>query len=107
MFDSDGVYSLVDNPLAENSNPGPAMGRKVLVHRATNVTMATYDKLNDKLLELGWCPYFQNQHVQQYHRSDDKPDLITLPSFFCDIRTTHMYDIVVKTRSAFEVRDVD
>lgn len=105
IFDSDGVFRLDKEPLVEVSSPGPAMGHKVLVYKATNASMSSYDQLNENLLKLGWKPYYQNDWIRQYHRGDHNPDLITLPSFFCDLRTTHMYDIVVKTRSAFEVRN--
>jgi len=104
-FDSNGVYHLDDNPVEETSIPGPAMGHKVLVHKATNTTMTSYEQLENKLYSHGWYPYARNEEMRQYHRGDHSVDLITLPAYFSDLRTTDMYDVVVKTRSAFEVRD--
>ncbi|KAG0587382.1 hypothetical protein KC19_2G160600 [Ceratodon purpureus] len=105
-FNPNGVLNLVDNPLAASSCPGPCSGTKILVHSASNETMSSYEQLDAKLLELGWHAYSRNQFIRQYHRSYYTSDLITLPELsFGSIRTTHMYDIVVKTRSAFQVRD--
>jgi hypothetical protein len=104
-FNPNGVLNLVENPLAESSSPGPSSGHKILVHNASNETMASYEQLDLKLLELGWQPYLKSRFIRQYHISFNTSDLITLPLSFGNIRTTHMYDIVVKTRSAFQVRD--
>lgn len=104
-FQSDGVISVEENPVADTSIPGPSMGRKVLLYSATNEYISNLEQLDAKLFGLGWREYFRNKYVRQYHRSDDTCDLITLPVLFRNIRTTHMYDIVVKTRSAFQVRD--
>ncbi|KAG0609291.1 hypothetical protein M758_8G173400 [Ceratodon purpureus] len=104
-FNPNGVLNLEENPLAETSYPGPSSGHKVLVHSESNETISSYEQLEAKLLHLGWLVYSRNQHIRQYHRSHNTSDLITLPVSFRSMRTTHMYDIVVKTRSAFQVRD--
>ena len=105
-FDERGVARVVENPLAETSFPGPASGHKMLVHVASNERMRSYEQLDAKMLELGWHPYADGDPAsKQYHRSPNTPDLITLPISFHSIRTTHMYDIVFKTRYAFLVQD--
>lgn len=56
-FESNGVVTRVENPLAESSSPGPSSGDKILVHIASNETMSSYENLDAKLLELGWQSY--------------------------------------------------
>jgi hypothetical protein len=114
-FSPNGVMRVVENPLAvrpEDSTVQPAVGSvprpKILVYRATNEKMASFEQLEQKLAELGWKRYFNEAYytpLRQYHTCPASLDLITLPPFFEDIRSTHMYDIVVKTRSAFQVQD--
>ncbi len=114
----DGVTRLVQNPLAEsqdatNQRVSGSLRRKVLVYVATDETITCYNDLEEKLLELGWKPYRGGggldaggqQLLRQYHKSSSTLDLISLPHDFANFKTMHMYDIVVKNRNAFEVRD--
>jgi hypothetical protein len=98
---------------------------KVLVYNATNETITSHEDLEAKLLEIGWQPYNtgstvssscctgpaadqssrRHYELRQYHKSSDTLHLISLPLDFSNFRSTHMYDIVMKTRSAFKVRD--
>ncbi|KQJ94665.1 hypothetical protein BRADI_3g12450v3 [Brachypodium distachyon] len=75
----DGIVRRVekDNPGGSSSNSG-SMGRpKVLVHVPSGEVVLSYDILERRLQELGWERF----------------------------KLVHMYDIVVKTRNVFEVRD--
>jgi hypothetical protein len=42
----------------------------------------------------------------QLHKRDGSIDLISVPRDFSRLRSTHMYDIVVKNRDHFKVVDV-
>ncbi|KAF3623757.1 putative protein phosphatase 2C 40-like [Capsicum annuum] len=53
--------------------------RKVLVHVASDEVITCYENLERKLCNLGWERF----------------------------KSMHMYDIVVKNRNEFEVRDID
>lgn len=112
----DGVARCVANPFVVNSRNEPCgmsdRHRKILVHCPSNETMTSYEQLDEKLLGLGWHPYIDggndtNQQLQkrQYHLCACTADLLTLPATFNVMRTMHMYDIVVKTRFTFQVRD--
>ncbi|KAJ7556270.1 hypothetical protein O6H91_05G076900 [Diphasiastrum complanatum] len=80
--------------------------RKVLVHLPSNEIIASYGDLEPKLLALGWERYpNEESDLIQYHKSSSV-DLISLPADFNRFKTIHMYDIVVKNRSVFEVRDL-
>lgn len=107
-----GVAKLVPNPM-EESLEGDDMVRatalrpKELVFNPTEEVINDYELLEEKLLALGWEVYdTDDESVRQYHKSHT-PHLITLPADFNDIKPMHMYDIVVKCRSYFEVRDAD
>ncbi|KAG0556551.1 hypothetical protein M758_11G060000 [Ceratodon purpureus] len=99
---NDGVAKLVPNPYASRNSP-----RKILVHRPSNEMMTNFEQLDAKLLGLGWHPYYGDATtpMRQYHLCSCTSDLLTLPPTFNSLRTVHMYDIVVKTRSTFQVRD--
>ncbi|CAK9232555.1 unnamed protein product [Sphagnum jensenii] len=110
-----------------DSAPGVGVRNKVLVYNATNETItSTHEDLEAKLLEIGWQLYNstgrtasssrctgpaadqssrRHYELRQYHKSSDTLHLISLPLDFSNLRSTHMYDIVMKTRSAFKVRD--
>ncbi|CAA3033532.1 Hypothetical predicted protein [Olea europaea subsp. europaea] len=96
----DGVYRL--------ENPGDGQGsnarRKVLVHTRSNEVINSYDVLAEKLSSLGWERYYDDPDLLQFHRRSTT-HLISLPRDFNRFKSMHMYDIVVKTRSEFEVRD--
>ncbi|KAH7445494.1 hypothetical protein KP509_01G011600 [Ceratopteris richardii] len=92
-------------PPEENWTPA----KKVLVYRATNEVISSYDTLESKLLVLGWerCRS-SDPLVRQYYRPENGPYLLTLPvmDYFQNLKSVHLYDIVVQSRSAFEVRDI-
>ncbi|KAF8394561.1 hypothetical protein HHK36_020773 [Tetracentron sinense] len=92
---NNGVVRLVENPATES---------KVLVHTASNEVITSYADLERKLLLLGWERYYDDLDYLQFH----KPltvHLISLPKDFSRFKSMHMYDIVVKNRNIFEVRD--
>ncbi|KAL0903467.1 hypothetical protein M5K25_027851 [Dendrobium thyrsiflorum] len=78
--------------------------RKVLVHLPTNEVISSYDMLETKLGELGWERYSGDSSLLQFHKRSSVY-LISLPREFSRLSTVHMYDIVVKSRNVFEVRD--
>ncbi|KAH7285109.1 hypothetical protein KP509_33G013400 [Ceratopteris richardii] len=87
-----------------------APARKLLVYRATDEVISSYEALEAKLFALGWerntsC----SVTVRRYHRTETGPfsQLLVLPNLeFRHLKTIHLYNIVVQTRTAFEVRDV-
>ncbi|KAL5701203.1 Flowering-promoting factor 1-like protein 1 [Ranunculus cassubicifolius] len=96
-----GVIRLVENPANENAEGR----RKVLVHKPSNDVMSSYAVLERKLTALGWERYYDDVDLYQFHKRNSI-DLISLPKDFNKFRTVHMYDIVVKCRNTFEVRDM-
>jgi hypothetical protein len=108
-----------------DSAPGVGVRNKVLVYNATNETITSHEDLEAKLLEIGWQLYNtgstasssyctgpaadqssrRHNELRQYHKSSDTLHLISLPIDFSNLRSTHMDDIVMKTRSAFKVRE--
>ncbi|EFJ05428.1 hypothetical protein SELMODRAFT_103635 [Selaginella moellendorffii] len=103
-----GVARLVSNPLMEPIDGGmePVVTRrKVLVHVPSNEIISSYSCLEPKLLALGWERYpLEEPDLIQFHKVYSV-DLISLPADFSKFKTIHMYDIVVKNKSIFEVRD--
>ncbi|XP_057471294.1 flowering-promoting factor 1-like [Actinidia eriantha] len=95
-----GVIRLVENP---ESNQGSR--RKVLVHTPTNEVITSYGVLDRMLTSLGWERYYDQPDLLQFHKRS-KVDLISLPKDFGKFKSMHMYDIVVKNRNLFEVRDM-
>jgi len=91
-----GVVRLVENPNSE---------RKVLVHSASNEIITSYAVLEHKLSLLGWERYYDDPDLLQFHKRSTV-DLISLPRDFNKFRSMHMYDIVVKNKNYFEVRDM-
>ncbi|MQL68399.1 hypothetical protein Taro_000663 [Colocasia esculenta] len=94
----DGVYRLVEKPGETSSR------RKLLVHKPTGEVITSHAMLETKLAELGWERYLEDPDLQQFHQRQSV-HLISLPRDFSKMKTTHMYDLVVKTRYVFEVRD--
>lgn len=98
-----GVVRLIENPV-----PNDSARRKLLVHVPSNEVITSYDTLERRLRELGWeryrSPRADVSGLIQFHRQSSQ-DLISLPQDFSRFRTVHMYDIVVKSRNVFEVRD--
>ncbi|KAK6913785.1 hypothetical protein RJ641_021106 [Dillenia turbinata] len=106
------VYSplllLVENPGAESmdgSRQASGARRKVLVHVASNEVITSYAVLERKLTSLGWERYYDDPDLLQFHKRSTV-HLISLPRDFNKFRSMHMYDIVVKNRNEFEVRDM-
>ncbi|KAJ7562776.1 hypothetical protein O6H91_03G084300 [Diphasiastrum complanatum] len=103
-----GVARLIPNPLLEpiDGMEPHTIRRKVLVHLPSNQIIASYSDLEPKLLALGWERYpYEEPDLIQYHKHYSV-DLISLPADFSRFKTIHMFDIVVKNRSIFEVRDL-
>jgi len=108
----EGVVRCVANPFVVNSRNEPCgiakRHRKILVHCPSNEIMTSFEQLDEKLLGLGWHPYDDGGNTtqwRQYRLCACTPDLLSLPASFNGLGTMHMYDIVVKTRSTFQVRD--
>ena len=103
-----GVIRLVENPAPETvgcGHHGQIARRKVLVHTATNEVITSYDVLERKLRSLGWERYYDDPDLLQFQKRSTV-HLISVPKDFSNFRSLHMYDIVVKNRNAFEVRDM-
>ncbi|KAJ4956454.1 hypothetical protein NE237_013237 [Protea cynaroides] len=103
-----GVVRLVENPATESLDGGrQALNtrRKVLVHTATNEVISSYGVLERKLLGLGWERYYDDPDLLQFHKRSTV-HLISLPKDFSRFKSMHMFDIVVKNRNCFEVRDM-
>ncbi|CAI0467405.1 unnamed protein product [Linum tenue] len=98
-----GVVRLVENPASESA--AGARGRKVLVHAPSNEVITSYAVLERKLSELGWERYYDDPELLQFHKRSTV-HLISLPRDFNRLKSMHMYDIVVKNRNMFEVRDL-
>ncbi|KAF8397481.1 hypothetical protein HHK36_016398 [Tetracentron sinense] len=116
IFNKKGVARLISNPTRESfehkesTRPGvataPGARRRVLVYLPSNQVIGSYAELEPRLIELGWKRYNgQKPDLIQFHRSETSVHLISLPKDFANFKSTHMYDIVVKNRSYFEVRD--
>ncbi|XP_027157609.1 flowering-promoting factor 1-like [Coffea eugenioides] len=99
---SNGVVRLVENP---GEYQGSSSRRKVLVHLASNEVITSYSVLESKLQSLGWERYYDDPDLLQFHKRSTI-DLISLPKDFRKFKSMHMYDIVVKNRDEFEVRDM-
>ncbi|KAK7303797.1 hypothetical protein RJT34_14714 [Clitoria ternatea] len=97
VFNKNGVVRLVEN------NPG--CERKVLVHTTSNEVITSYAMLEHKLSSLGWERYYDDPDLLQFHKRSTV-HLISLPRDFNRFRSMHMYDIVVKNKNFFEVRDM-
>ncbi|XP_021741147.1 flowering-promoting factor 1-like protein 3 [Chenopodium quinoa] len=98
-----GVVRLVENPGADSIERGQ---RKVLVHLPTNEVITCYEQLETKLLSLGWERYYDDPDLLQFHKRSTV-HLISLPKDFRKFKSMHMFDIVVKNRNMFEVRDIN
>jgi hypothetical protein len=99
----DGVVRCIGNNSSDGGE-GSHRKRKVLVHVPTNETVTSYEMLERKLAPLGWERYLNDPDLLQFHQRSSV-HLISLPRDFSWLRLVHMYDIVVKTRNVFEVRD--
>ncbi|KAL3505745.1 hypothetical protein ACH5RR_031127 [Cinchona calisaya] len=97
-----GVVRLVENPGEYQGSNGR---RKVLVHLSSNEIITSYSVLETKLSSLGWERYHDDPELLQFHKRSTI-HLISLPKDFNKFKSIHMYDIVVKNRNEFEVRDM-
>ncbi|KAG2261120.1 hypothetical protein Bca52824_068199 [Brassica carinata] len=79
--------------------------RKVLVYTPSNEVITSYSHLQRHLYALGWERYYENAHLLQFHKASTV-HLISLPTDFSKFKSMHMYDIVVKNRNMFQVRDM-
>ncbi|KAL8208282.1 hypothetical protein R6Q57_007694 [Mikania cordata] len=100
---NNGVLRLVPNP-GSDSYQGSGR-RKVLVHVPSNQVVTSYDILESILSSLGWERYYDDPDLLQFHKRLTV-HLISLPKEFNKLKSMHMYDIVVKNRNMFEVRDM-
>ncbi|XP_027343397.1 flowering-promoting factor 1-like [Abrus precatorius] len=117
VFDKNGVARLITNPTRESfeqkdpTYPGtataPGARPRVLVYLPSNQVIRSYTELEQRLTELGWTRYRNSDHPDliQFHRSDTSSDLISLPKNFANFKHFHLYDIVLKNRPFFQVRD--
>nr|GEV35491.1 flowering-promoting factor 1-like protein 3 [Tanacetum cinerariifolium] len=102
VFENNGVVRLVENPRGDSSQG--TSRRKVLVHLPTNQVVTSYDVLEEMLTSIGWERYYFDPDLLQFHKRSTV-HLISLPKDFNKLKPMHMYDIVVKARNVFEVRD--
>ncbi|KAL1334806.1 hypothetical protein HN51_063767 [Arachis hypogaea] len=102
-----GVVRLVENPGGDSVQGGGGNGRnkKVLVHSTSNEVITSYSVLERKLNSLGWERYYDDPDLLQFHKRSTV-HLISLPKDFNKFKSMHMYDIVVKNKNSFEVRDM-
>lgn len=100
-----GVWVFKNGVLRLVENPGDCPRRKLLVHVASGEAITSYAVLERKLLCLGWERYYDDPELLQYHKRSTI-HLISLPKDFNKFKSIHMYDIVVKNRNEFEVRDL-
>lgn len=100
-----GVFRLVENPSSGHNTSSTATTRKTLVHIPTNEAITSYAVLERKLLYLGWERYYDDPDLLQFHKRSTV-HLISLPRDFNKFKSMHMYDIVVKNRHDFEVKDM-
>lgn len=98
-----GVVRLVENPGAETNIVNTK--RKVLVYTPSNEVITSYSHLQRHLYALGWERYYEEPHLLQFHKASTV-HLISLPTDFSRFKSMHMYDIVVKNRNMFQVRDM-
>lgn len=101
-----GVVRLVENGGADTAEGGQRsrLRRKVLVFSSTAEVITSYAMLEEKLMTLGWERYYDDPNLLQFHKRSTV-HLISLPKDFAKFKSMHMYDIVVKNRNNFEVRD--
>ena len=98
-----GVWVFRNGVLRLVENPGDS--RKALVQVPSNEVITSYAVLERKLSALGWERYHDDPELLQFHKRSTI-HLISLPKDFSKFKSMHMYDIVVKNRNEFEVRDM-
>jgi hypothetical protein len=92
------------DPPSNGGGRGGRPGNKVLVHVPSGEVVTSYEVLERRLRELGWEPYLYDPCLLQFHQRSTV-HLITVPRDFARLKLVHMYDVVVKNRNVFEVRD--
>jgi hypothetical protein len=100
----DGIVRRADSDPPSNSRGGAGRPGKVLVHVPSGEVVTSYEVLERRLRELGWEPYLYDPCLLQFHQRSTV-HLISVPRDFARLKLVHMYDVVVKTRNVFEVRD--
>ncbi|GJN11794.1 hypothetical protein PR202_ga30032 [Eleusine coracana subsp. coracana] len=102
----DGMVRRADSDPPSNSRGGAGGSRpgKVLVHVPSGEVVTSYEVLERRLRELGWEQYLYDPCLLQFHQRSTV-HLISVPRDFSRLKLVHMYDVVVKTRNVFEVRD--
>ncbi|WVZ67033.1 hypothetical protein U9M48_016172 [Paspalum notatum var. saurae] len=93
------------NGVMQLEQPAAGTPRKALVYVPTNEVVRSVEALERRLGSLGWERYYENRSILQLHKRDGGADLITIPRDFASLRSTHMYDVVVKNRDHFKVVD--
>ncbi|XP_073135623.1 flowering-promoting factor 1-like protein 3 [Henckelia pumila] len=99
-----GVWVFKNGVVRLVENAGECNTKKVLVHLPSSDVITSYSVLEMKLLSLGWERYYDDPDLLQFHKRSTV-HLISLPKDFNKFKSMHMYDIVVKNRNEFEVRD--
>uniref|UniRef100_A0A0D9W355 Flowering-promoting factor 1-like protein 3 n=1 Tax=Leersia perrieri TaxID=77586 RepID=A0A0D9W355_9ORYZ len=103
-----GVWVFEDGIVRRADSEAPSRGRggggKVLVHVPSSEVVTSYEVLERRLRELGWERYLNDPCLLQFHQRSTV-HLISVPRDFSRLKLVHMYDVVVKTRNVFEVRD--
>ena len=87
---------------------GVRVQRKVLVYRPSNHIITSLAELETRLATLGWTRLHMPAlpGTLQFHRGHSSAHLITVPADFRMFKPMHLYDIVLKNRDFFEVRDL-
>ncbi|XP_044452768.1 flowering-promoting factor 1-like protein 5 [Triticum aestivum] len=101
VFRKDGVMELE----RQESSPATSQRGKALVYVPANETMRSLAALERRLGSLGWERYYEDRAIVQLHKRGGV-DLISIPRDFSRLRSTHMYDVVVKNRDQFKVVDL-
>ncbi|XP_078438328.1 flowering-promoting factor 1-like protein 3 [Wolffia australiana] len=101
-----GVW-VFDNGMVRLLQRPKRLGRRTeLIYSPTGEMVTSHEMLEEKLHSLGWVRYPLNDpEVILFHRSASSVLLITVPRDFSKISSMHMFDIAVKTRHVFLVRD--
>ncbi|OWM74091.1 flowering-promoting factor 1-like protein 3 [Punica granatum] len=102
-----GVVRLVENsrPDSLTDSNNQSYRKKVLVYTPTNEVITSYVVLERILSTLGWERYYDDPDLLQFHKRSTV-NIVSLPRDFSKFKSMHMYDIVVKNRNMFEVRDM-
>ncbi|XP_078429374.1 flowering-promoting factor 1-like protein 4 [Wolffia australiana] len=101
-----GIWIFKDGGSQLSQRPKEAGRRTKLIYSPTNEVITSHEILEEKLRAHGWVRYPLNDpDLIQFHQSPSSVLLISVPRDFSKMRSMHMYDIAVKTRHVFVVRD--